>query len=182
VADLSTVWVWADFYENELPMLKKGLKATLTTAAYQGKKFQGEIALVSPFLEPKKRTVRVRIDIPNPEMELRPGMYVDIELAINAGEGLAIPVSAVMPTGDRTLVFVDKGGGRLEPRFVAIGRKYGGYYSVENGLQPGERVVASANFLIDAESKVQGAVNAFAGPPSEAAVSGDAKATPAPGQ
>jgi Cu(I)/Ag(I) efflux system membrane fusion protein len=180
VADLSNVWVWAEFYENELPVLKKGLKATITTAAYQGKKFEGEIALVSPFLEPKKRTVKVRIDIPNPELELRPGMYADIELAINSGEGLTIPVSAVMPTGGRTLVFVDKGEGRLEPRFVDIGKKYGAFYLVNDGLRSGERVVASANFLIDAESKVQGAVNAFAPPAEKPAGDQQAEVTPRP--
>jgi len=96
-------------------------------------------------------------------------MYVDIELAIDRGEGLTIPVSAVLPTGSRSLVFVDKGGGKLEPRFVDLGRKYAAGYEVLDGLKDGERVVASANFLIDAESKVQGAVNAFEAPAPTAA-------------
>ena len=88
-------------------------------------------------------------------------MYVNIELTLDMGEGLTIPVSAVMPTGSRTLVFVDKEAGKLEPRFIQLGRKYGDIYEVLDGLKNGERVVASANFLIDAESKVQGAVKTF---------------------
>ena len=161
VADLSLVWVWAEFYENELPMLKKGLKVAVTSTSFRGEKFDGELALINPFLDATRRTAKVRINIPNPDLKLRPGMYVDIELAMDMGEGLTIPVSAVMPTGSRSLVFVDKGEGRLEPRFVEIGDKYGPLYSIEDGLAEGERVVASANFLIDAESKVQGAVQTF---------------------
>jgi Cu(I)/Ag(I) efflux system membrane fusion protein len=93
-------------------------------------------------------------------------MYVNIELSMDMGEGLTIPVSAVMPTGSHTLVFVDKGEGRLEPRFVQLGKKYGDSYEVRSGLKEGERVVASANFLIDAESKVQGAVKLSGEPPA----------------
>ena len=118
--------------------------------------FEGELSLIDPFLAEMKRTAKVRIDIPNADFKLRPGMYVNVELAMDMGEGLTIPVGAVMPTGSRTLVFVDKGEGKLEPRLVQLGRKYGDIYEVLDGLKEGERVVASANFLIDAESKVQG--------------------------
>ena len=108
-----------------------------------------------------KRTAKVRIDIPNPEFKLRPGMYVNAELAMDMGEALTVPVSAIMPTGDRNIVFVDKGEGKLEPRIVRLGSKYGDIYEVQSGLQESERVIASANFLIDAESKVQGALKEF---------------------
>ena len=101
--------------------------------------------------------------MPNQDRKLRPGMYVNVELAMEMGEGLTIPVSAVMPTGQRTLVFVDKGEGKLEPRFVQLGPQVRRLYEVREGLAEGERVVASANFLIDAESKVQGAVKSFEG-------------------
>jgi Cu(I)/Ag(I) efflux system membrane fusion protein len=111
----------------------------------------------------------MRIDLPNPEYKLRPGMYVNVELGMSMGDGLTIPVSAVMPTGRRTLVFIDKGEGRLEPRFVQLGRKYGEFYEVLEGLKTGERVVASGNFLIDAESKVQGAIKSFEESPVEEA-------------
>jgi Cu(I)/Ag(I) efflux system membrane fusion protein len=169
VADLSMVWVWAELYEDELPMLAKGQKVEVTAGSYPGETFPGELSLVDPFLAAAKRTVKVRVDLPNSDFKLKPGMYVNVELAIEMGEGLTIPVSAVMPTGARTLVFVDKGEGKLEPRFVELGRKYGDFYEAHSGLKEGERVVSSANFLIDAESKVQGAVKSFEEPATEGA-------------
>src|SRR5436189_1049227 len=166
VADLSVVWVWAEFYENELSMLKVGQKIDITIKSYPGEKFEGTVSLINPFLEEAKRTAKVRIDIPNPDFKLRPAMYVNAELAMDMGEGLTIPVSAVMPTGTRNVVFINRGEGKLEPRIVQIGSKYGESYEVQNGLHEGEQVVASANFLIDAESKVQQALNEFEPSPS----------------
>jgi len=161
VADLSVVWVWAEFYENELPMLKVDQKIDITAKSYPGEKFEGTISLINPFLDEAKRTAKIRIDIPNPDFKLRPGMYVNAELAMDMGEGLTIPVGAVMPTGTRNVAFVNKGGGKLEPRIVQLVQKYGESYEVQSGLREGEQVVASANFLIDAESKVQGALKDF---------------------
>src|SRR5438093_5786282 len=155
VADLSVVWVWAEFYENELPMLKVGQKFTITAKSYPGEKFEGTLSVINPFLDEMKRTAKVRIDIPNSDFKLQPGMYVNAELEMDMGEALTVPVSAVMPTGTRTVVFVDKGQGKLEPRVVQLGTKYADIYEVKSGLRENERVVASANFLIDAESKVQ---------------------------
>jgi RND family efflux transporter MFP subunit len=167
VVDLSVVWVWAEFYEDELQQLKRGEKVIVTSPAYPGREFKGEIALVSPFVAEMKRTLKARLDIPNPDFKLRPGMYVNVELTIHHGPALAIPVSAILPTGDRSLVFVNKGGGKLEPRFIKIGGKYGDFYEVLGGLKEREPVVSSANFLIDAESKVQGAVKAFEEPTNQ---------------
>jgi Cu(I)/Ag(I) efflux system membrane fusion protein len=164
VADLSVVWVWAEFYENELRMLEQGQKFALTTGSYPGESFEGKIAVINPFVDPAKRTAKVRIEIANPNFKLQPGMFVNAELAMAMGEGLTIPVSAVMPTGTRNVVFVDKGEGKLEPRLVELGAKYGDSYEVRTGLAEGERVVASANFLIDAEAKVQGALKSFESP------------------
>src|SRR5438067_6652309 len=161
VADLSVVWVWAEFYENELSMLQTGQKIAVTAKSYPGESFDGTISLINPFLDEMKRTAKVRIDIPNADFKLRPGMYVNAELAMDMGEALTVPVSAIMPTGERNVVFVDKGEGKLEPRVVQLGAKYGDIYEVKSGLQEGERVVSSANFLIDAESKVQGALKEF---------------------
>ncbi len=161
VADLSVVWVWAQFYQDELSLLKKDMKVMITTDSYPDEKFSGKIALIDPFINDASRTVRVRMDIENPEFKLRPDMYVNIQLQNDAGENLAVPVSAVLPTGERNIVFVDKGEGRLEPRFIELGRKYGDDYAVRSGLKEGERVVNSANFLIDAESKVQGALKSW---------------------
>jgi Cu(I)/Ag(I) efflux system membrane fusion protein len=161
VADLSVVWVWAEFYENELSMLSVGQKFAVTAKSYPGEEFEGTLSVINPFLDETKRTAKVRIDIANPDFKLQPGMYVNAELGMDMGEGLTIPVSAVMPTGTRSVVFVDKGEGRLEPRIVQLGSKYGDLYQVQTGLHENERVVSSANFLIDAESKVQGALKGF---------------------
>jgi Cu(I)/Ag(I) efflux system membrane fusion protein len=161
VADLSLVWMWAEFYENELSMLQVGQKLAITAKSYPGQNFDGTIALIDPFINETKRTAKVRIDIPNADFKLRPGMYVNAELAMDMGEALTVPVSAVMPTGERNVVFIDKGEGKLEPRIVQLGGKYGDVYAVNSGLKEGERVVASANFLIDAESKIQGALKDF---------------------
>jgi RND family efflux transporter MFP subunit len=161
VADLSVVWVWAEFYENELSMLSVDQKLAITAKSYPGEKFEGTLSVVNPFLDETKRTAKVRIDVANPDFKLRPGMYVNAELEMDMGEALTIPVSAIMPTGTRSVVFVDKGEGKLEPRIVHLGSKYGDIYEVQSGLRENERVVASANFLIDAESKVQGALKGF---------------------
>src|SRR5205814_2056982 len=127
--------------------------------------FDGTISLINPFIDETKRTTKVRVDIPNADFKLRPGMYVNAELSMGMGETLAIPVSAVMPTGTRNIVFVDKGEGRLEPRLVQLGQQYGDRVEIKDGLVQGERVITSANFLIDAEAKVQGALKSFEEPP-----------------
>jgi len=158
VTDLSVVWVWAEFYQEELPLLQKDSPVKITTSASPGEEFKGKVTVIDPFIDEAKRTARVRIDVENPDLKLRPDMFVDVELERDMGEGLTVPFSAVMPTGKRNVVFVDKGEGRLEPRLVELGRKYGDVYEVRSGLKEGERIVSSANFLIDAEAKVQGAL------------------------
>jgi membrane fusion protein, copper/silver efflux system len=161
LVDLSSVWVWAEFYEDELPLVKQGLPVAITSSSVPGWSLPGRIAVIDPFLSGTKRTGRVRIDVDNPDMRLRPDAYVDVILTIDEGEGLAIPSDAVLPTGEHNIVFVDKGDGRLEPRFVQLGGKFGSLYQVTGGLRAGERVVSSANFLVDAESKVQGALKSW---------------------
>jgi Cu(I)/Ag(I) efflux system membrane fusion protein len=164
VADLTTVWVWADFYESELAGLKAGQKVEVTTNSFPDTAFEGEIAVVDQFVDAMKRTSRVRVDISNPDFQLRPGMYANLTLSSGAVDSrLAIPVGAIMPTGQRNIAFVDKGGGKLEPREVKLGSQFGNFYAVQSGLAEGERVVASANFLIDAEARVQGALADFRG-------------------
>jgi Cu(I)/Ag(I) efflux system membrane fusion protein len=161
LADLSVVWVWAQFYQDELPLLKTGLPVTITSSSYPGEKYDGKISLVDPFINDASRTGRVRVDVKNPDLKLRPDMYVDAELTMNLGAGLAVPIGAVLPTGRHDIVFLDKGEGRLEPRFVELGRKYGDFYELKSGLNKDERVVTSANFLIDAEAQVQGALKSW---------------------
>src|SRR4029450_11162698 len=141
----------------------------ITVPAFGDEHFGGKIAVIEPFLDPMKRAVRARVDIANPQWKLRPGMFVNAWLDVRAGEGLTVPVSAVMPTGRRNIVFVDKGERPLEPRSIDLGRKFAQlgalydseYYEVRGGLKEGERVVASANFLIDAESRIQGALKTW---------------------
>jgi Cu(I)/Ag(I) efflux system membrane fusion protein len=161
IADLSGVWIWAEFYQEELAQVKPGMVVSVTTSALPGEVLTGKISLVDPFINEMKRTGRVRIEVANPDFKLRPEMYVDVELAVDHGEALTVPFSAVLPTGKHNIVFVDKGGGKLEPRFIEVGAKSGDVYAVISGLREGERVVASANFLIDAESKVQGALKSW---------------------
>jgi len=161
VADLSTVWVWGEFYQDELPMLRLGQEITVTSSSYPGEEFKGKLMLVDPFIDEMKRTARVRVDLQNPGLKLKPDMYVDLSLEMDMGKSLVVPVSAVMPTGKRGIAFVDKGNGRLEPRLLVLGERYGDVYAIISGLKEGERVVASANFLIDAEAKIQGALKSW---------------------
>jgi Cu(I)/Ag(I) efflux system membrane fusion protein len=137
------------------------MPVVVTLGAGAVEKFSGKIAVIDPVIDEATRTARVRVDIENPDFQLRPGMYVNIELHCDGGESLAVPASAVLPTGERNIVFVDQGAGKLLPRFVELGRKYGESYAVLSGLQEGERVVSSANFLIDAEARVQGALKSW---------------------
>jgi hypothetical protein len=109
------------------------------------RKFNGKISVLDPFINDALRTGRVRIDVENPDFKLQPDMYVDIDLTMNMGEGVAVPVPAVLPTGLHNIIFVDKGEGKLEPRYVELGRKYGDFYEVKSGVKEGERVVTSAN-------------------------------------
>ena len=142
-------------------MLKKDLPITITSSSYPGETFPGKISVDDPFINDATRTGRVRIDVENPDPKLLPDMYVHVELTMDMGEGLAVPFSAVLLTGKHNIVFVAKGGGKLEPRYVELGRKYGDFYEVKSGLNETERVVTSANFLIDAEAKVPGALKSW---------------------
>src|SRR5207237_2880568 len=114
-----------------------------------------KISIVDPFIDQASRTTRVRIDVENPDLKLRPEMYVDAELKLDMGEALAVPVPAVLPTGQRNIVFLDKGEGKLEPRFVELGRKYRDPYEIKSGLKQGEPIGTSPNFLMDAEAQAQ---------------------------
>ncbi|HEX4342387.1 MAG TPA: efflux RND transporter periplasmic adaptor subunit [Verrucomicrobiae bacterium] len=159
--DSATVLVWAQFYQEDLPIMKPGLSVTITTSAYPGEKFAGRVSSVESSLDNTLHTARARIEVAGASSKLRAGMYVDADLVIEIGDGLAAPVSAVVPMGRHDLVFIDKGGGRLAPRYVELGRKCGEFYEVKSGLVEHERVVTSANFLIDAEANVQGAIKSW---------------------
>ena len=158
IADLSTIWVYADVYEYELPVVHEGLEARITTAYTPGEAFTARVAYVYPTLDPKTRTGRVRFELANPERQpLRPDMYGDVEMHVDLGERLVVPETAILDSGRRQLAFVDGGDGRLEPREVRLGQRFEGAVEVLEGLAAGERVVTSANFLVDSESRLQAA-------------------------
>jgi membrane fusion protein, copper/silver efflux system len=156
VADLSTVLVIADIYEYELPLIKMGDTAKINLSYFPGKEFFATIDLIYPTLSEETRTTKVRFTIPNPDGELKPNMYTDVQVKIDLGTKLAIPAEAVIDTGERNVVYVDKGGGNFEPREVALGLKGDGMVEIIRGLNAGERVASAANFLIDSEAKLKG--------------------------
>jgi len=158
VADLSMVWVNADVYEYELAFLREGQPVTLTLSYLPGRTFTGKIAYIYPYLKEKTRTATVRIEVPNPDGILKPMMYADVRLESPMGETLTVPDTAVMDTGERRVVFVDRGEGRFETRDVEVGRRAQGYVEVLSGLAEGERVSVAANFMIDAETRLREAV------------------------
>lgn len=156
IADYTNIWAYVEIYENEISYVREGQRVAMSTVAYPGEVFRGNITYVYPHLNEVTRTMRVRLEFPNPDLKLKPGMYSNIEIQVPLGATLAVPESAVLRTGKRDLVFVDLGSGTMQLRQVQIGAQAGGYYEILKGLQTGERVVSAANFLIDAESKVQG--------------------------
>jgi Cu(I)/Ag(I) efflux system membrane fusion protein len=158
LADLSTVWLHADVYEYELPLVHVGLEAWLQLASQPGEPLTGHVIFVYPYLNEATRTVRVRVEVPNAERRLKPGMYATAFMAAELGEQLVVDDQAVLDTGTRQIVFVDLGEGRLEPRGVQVGERIDGQIVIEGGLQEGERVVTSGNFLVDSESRLKAAL------------------------
>jgi len=158
LADLSAVWLYADIYEYELPFIRLGQQATVQLSYLPGEAFSGKLIYIYPALNPETRTAKVRFEFPNPYGKLKPEMYANVEIKVRLGQKLAVPEGAIIDTGIRQLAIVDKGSGYFEPREVKVGAKVEGYYEVIKGLKAGERVVTSANFLIDSESKLKEAL------------------------
>lgn len=155
VADLSTVWVYADVYEYELKGLKGGQVVEATSEAYPGEVFRGKITFISPTIEPSSRTVSVRAQFPNPNEKLKPEMFVNAKIKIDLPISVAVPVTAVLSTGQRQVVWVKKTDGVFEPRLVTLGERAGNYYQILSGIYEGETVVTSGGYLIDSESQLQ---------------------------
>lgn len=156
VADLSKVWVLAEVYEYELQGVRNGAQAKMTLEAYPGKTFTGAVTYIYPFLEKETRTVKVRVEFDNPRGELKPDMYVRVEIQAGAEhQGLAVPKEAVIRGGKRDLVIIALGGGRYAPREVKLGVEAEGFFEALEGLKEGENVVTSAQFLIDSESSLK---------------------------
>jgi len=161
IVDLSSLWLLADIYEYELPLIKEGQEATLSLSYYPADVFQGNVTYVYPTLETKTRTVKVRFEFKNEGMKLKPGMYANVELKVPLGERLSVSGDSVIETGERNIVFVAMGDGYYEPREVKVGQKAEGYYEVLTGLKEGESVVRSAAFLVDSESRLKAALESF---------------------
>jgi RND family efflux transporter MFP subunit len=163
IADLSRVWVQAEVYEKDLGAVRVGVPARVTLAAQPGTSWNGTVTFVSPVVKADTRTAEARVEVDNSAGVLKPDMFADVSFEASSTAVLTVPESAVIPTGERTLVFVDKGGGHYEPREVALGARTAAGYEVRHGLAPGERVVVSANFLLDSESSLRAAIARAAG-------------------
>jgi membrane fusion protein, copper/silver efflux system len=153
--DLSTVWINADIYEYELPLIKVGDKATIQLSTLPGKPLVTRIDYISPIMEGETRTAKARFTVPNEKGLIKPQMFTNVELAINLGRTLVVPTDAVIDTGLRKIAYVDKGDGNFEPREVVTGTMTEKMIEIKAGLKAGEKVALSANFLIDSEAKLK---------------------------
>jgi Cu(I)/Ag(I) efflux system membrane fusion protein len=158
IADLSTIWVQADIYEYEIPMVKVGQEASMTLPYFPGQTYKGKVAFISPQIDNQTRTLKVRLQFPNPDHKLKPDMYASVSLAIDYGRQLAVPETAVLDSGTQQIVFVAHENGHFEPRSIQLGAKVNDRFIVLSGLTAGEMVVTSGNFLIDSESQLKAAI------------------------
>ncbi|MHB8843215.1 MAG: efflux RND transporter periplasmic adaptor subunit [Nitrospirota bacterium] len=156
IADLSSVWIISDIYENELPLINPGETARITLSSLPGREFSAKIEFVYPTLTDQARTVKVRLTVANPGGRLKPQMFTNVEIKAGIGRRLAVPDDAVLETGTRSIVYVDKGEGYFEPREVKLGLRADGYREVLSGLKAGEKVARTATFLIDSEAQLKG--------------------------
>ena len=166
--DLSQVWVLGELYETDIPFIHAGQAAEIELPySGGGRKIRGRVDFIYPFLDPKTRTVQLRMEFPNPGLLLKPEMFTNITMAVSVGRQVLVPQDAVMNTGTEQYVFIDKGNGYVQPRQVTVSAEAGDKSGIEQGLKAGERVVTGANFVIDSESRLKGAF-AGMGTPSQA--------------
>jgi len=179
-ADLADVWLIAEVQEQDLGAVQPGALAEASFVAFPGRTFTGTVDFIYPSLSTETRTARVRVVIPNPDRLLRAAMYANVQIgaAATAGPALAVPISAVIDSGTRRVVLIDRGGGRFEPRQVRLGAQGDDWVQVLDGAKAGEKVVTGASFLIDAESNLRTALQGFAGPPANPAPAGASGSKP----
>jgi len=164
ITDLSSVWVVADVFEQDIGLVKLGAQAKVRVNAYPDQRFSGQVSYVYPTLNAATRTVAIRVDLPNPGLLLKPAMFAQVELPVAAkGAVVTVPVSAVIDSGTRQIVLIDLGEGRFEPREVKLGARSDSHVEVREGVKEGELVVVAANFLIDAESNLKAAIGGLGG-------------------
>ena len=156
IADLSTVWVEVEVYENEFPNIHIGQQVEIRSQSFPGKPFSGRIAYIYPFLDRKTRTVKARVEMPNPGMKLKPDMFVNAIIKVPLGSSIVVPVTALIDTGKRQVVWVEMSPGMFEPRDVQVGQKTDDKVQILSGLKPGEKVAVSGGYLIDSESQLKG--------------------------
>jgi RND family efflux transporter MFP subunit len=161
IADLSTVWVQAQVFQNDLERIRIGAPATLTVNTYPGRTFDGRVDFIYPQVDMETRTAKVRVVFSNPGLQLKPGMFVNVSLKVPMGNQLVIPATGVLQSGTREIAFVEHSDGYIEPREVQLGSRVGDDFIVLKGLQVGEQIVTSAIFLIDSESQLQAALGSF---------------------
>ena len=184
ITDLSEVWVLADAHESDLPRVRLGTPVTLTLEAMPNRTFTGTVLFIEPVLDPKTRTVKVRLAFANPRGDLRPEMFGEVVFHARPHQGLRVPIDSIIDSGDRKIVFVSAGDGRFEPREVKAGDMSGDLVEVTEGVRAGEKVVVGASFLVDSESQLKAALAAVTSKPAvggKPAVAGKAagKAPPA---
>ncbi len=164
IADLRNLWILADVYEYELPKISLGDKAKVTFDYLPGKSYDGKISFIYPVLDNKTRTIKVRIDLPNPKGELKPGMYAAVDIkGKNLGTYPLVPEQAVLRSGRQNTVIIALGDGKFKPAQIELGAYANGYYQVLSGLQAGTKIVTSSQFLIDSESNLRAALSGFSG-------------------
>ncbi len=162
ISDLSSVWVMADVFEQDIGLVKSGSRAKVMIDAYPGKVFEGTVAYAYPTLNAETRTMQVRVELPNPKLLLKPGMFAQVDLAAPVGhKAVTVPLSAVIDSGTRSIVLVQAKEGHFDPREVKLGARSENDVEVLDGVKDGEQVVIAANFLIDAESNLQAAIGSF---------------------
>jgi membrane fusion protein, copper/silver efflux system len=158
IVDLSVIWGEADIYETDIPYVKQGMPVEITLSYWPGKVFKGKISLVNPFLSAESRTLKARIEIPNSNIDLKPNMFGEAKISYSIGKKLAVPESAVMRTGSLDYIFVDGKNDLIIPTEVTLGlRSSDGFYEVKTGIKNGDKIVTSANFLVDSESSLKAA-------------------------
>jgi membrane fusion protein, copper/silver efflux system len=156
IADLSTVWVEVEVYENEFPNIHIGQKVEIRSQSFPGKPFTGRVAFIYPFLDPKTRTVKARVEMPNPGMKLKPDMFVNAIIKVPLGSAIVVPVTAVIDTGKRRGVWVESSPGMFEPRDVQVGQQTDDKIQILSGLKADDKVAVSGGYLIDSESQLKG--------------------------
>lgn len=173
IVDLSQVWVLGEVYETDLPFVRTGQAAEVELPySGGGRKIRGRVSFIYPFLDPKSRTVQVRMEFPNPDLALKPEMFTNISMSVAIGRQVLIPQDALMDTGAEQYVFIDKGDGYVQPRKVKTSAEAGDKVGIQEGLKPGERVVTGANFIVDSESRLKGAFAGMGSPSQPPAAAG----------